>query len=45
MNRSIKISDAVYKKIRTCAKQEKRTLKMILEIAVAQYLQKKILEN
>jgi predicted transcriptional regulator len=45
MERSIRISDAVYKQIKTCAKEEKRTLKMLLEIAVAQYLQKKILER
>ena len=45
MDISIKISPETYKKIRTCAKKERRTLKTILEIAVCQYLQKKILEE
>ena len=45
MERSIRISDAVYKKIKACAKEEKRTLKMILEISVCQYLQKKVVEK
>lgn len=45
MNRSIKISEHIYKKIKACANKEKRTLKAILEISVCQYLQKKVLER
>lgn len=45
MNESIKISSELYKKVKECAKKEKRTLKATLEIAVAHYLQEKVLEK
>lgn len=45
MDISIKISEEMYKKIRSCAIKDKRTLKAVLEIATAQYLQKKVLEK
>ena len=45
MYRTMRVSDEVYKKIKACAKQEKRTLKTILEIAIVNYLQKRILEK
>ena len=42
IERSIRIDDTVYDKIKACAKEEKRTLKTIIEICVCQYLQRKI---
>ena len=45
MTRSIKIDESVYRKIKKIAKKEKRNLKFVLEIAVIQYLQKKVLEE
>ena len=45
MDKTIKISDVVYKRIRVRAKKEKRSLKMIVEIAVCNYLQKKVSEK
>ena len=45
MDISIKVSKEIYNKIKACAKKETRTLKAVLEIAVCQYLQKKVLEK
>jgi len=45
MDKTIRISSELHKKIKDCAKKEKRTLKTILEISVAQHLQKKVLEK
>lgn len=45
MERSIKINDSTLKKIKTCARKEKRSMKAVLEIAAINYLQKKILER
>lgn len=45
MDKSVRMSSELWKKIKTCATKEKRTLKMVLEIAVCRYLQKKVLEK
>ena len=45
MDKSIRMSSELWKKIKACANKEKRTLKAILEISVCQYLQKKVLER
>lgn len=42
---SIKISSELYRQVKACAKKEWRTIKGVLEIAIAQYLQKNILSG
>lgn len=40
MDKQIRISQELHKKIKDCAKKEKRTLKAILELAVKEYSKK-----
>lgn len=37
IERSIRISDEIYKEIKALGKREKRTIKIIVEMAVTQY--------
>ncbi len=45
MTRSIKIDDGVYQKIKKIAKEDRRDLKAVLELADLNYMKKRILEN
>jgi predicted transcriptional regulator len=42
---SIRLSDEKYKKVKTTAKKEKRTIKAIIEISIEQYLQNPAKDN
>ena len=39
------MSEKVYKKVKTTAKKEKRTIKAIIEISIEQYLQNPAKDN
>jgi len=45
MDVMIRLSSEIHKQVKICANKEKRTIKATIEIAVAQYLQKQILEK
>ena len=45
MTRSIKIDDGIYQKIKKIAKEDRRDLKTVLELAVLNYMKKRILEK
>ena len=45
MTRSIKIDEGIYQRIKKIAKEDRRDLKIVLELAVLNYMKKRILEN
>ena len=45
MTRSIKIDDGVYQKIKKIAKEDRRDLKVVLELAIVNYMKMRILER
>ena len=45
MSVTIRIEKNILRRIKACAKKEKRSLKAVLELAVVHYLQKRVLEE